>query len=106
MTVKVMTEHHLECLSLTGGCTDSSESTLVKMPHCWKSHFAAHMDECRRKGKMLLFLYVLSQCVIKQADKCNKLSQLTDNFMSGHTKVTIQCYCFVSELYVCYSHVT
>ena len=54
---------------------------------------------------MLLFLYVLSQCVIKQADKCNKLSQLTDNFMSGHIKVTIQCYCFVSDSHVCNSHV-
>ena len=32
MIVKLMTEHHLEFLSLTGGCTGSSESTLVKMP--------------------------------------------------------------------------
>ena len=29
--------------SLKGGCTASSESTLVKMPHCWKSHVAAHL---------------------------------------------------------------
>ena len=36
--VKLLTEHHLEFLSLTGGCRGSSESTLVKMPHCWKSH--------------------------------------------------------------------
>ena len=33
-----MAENHLEFLSLTGGCTGLSESTLVKMPHCWKSH--------------------------------------------------------------------
>ena len=33
MSVKLLTEHHLEFLSLTGGCTGSSESTLVKMPH-------------------------------------------------------------------------
>ena len=38
MIVKLLTEHHLEFLSLKGGCTGSSESTLVKMPHCWKSH--------------------------------------------------------------------
>ena len=37
MSVKLLTEHHLEFLSLTGGCTGSSESTLVKMPHCWIS---------------------------------------------------------------------
>ena len=38
MSVKLLTEHHLEFLSLKRGCTGSSESTLVKMPHCWKSH--------------------------------------------------------------------
>ena len=43
MTVKLLTEHHLECLSLKGDCTGSSESTLVKMPHCWKLHVMAHI---------------------------------------------------------------
>ena len=46
MNVKLLTEHHLEFLSLKGGCTGSSESTLVKMPHCWKSHDTAHLIEC------------------------------------------------------------
>ena len=36
MSVKLLTEHHLEFLSLKGGCTSSSESTLVEMPHCCK----------------------------------------------------------------------
>ena len=44
MTVKLLTEHHLEFLGLKGGCTGSSESTLVKMPHCWKSHVTAHIN--------------------------------------------------------------
>ena len=43
MSVKLLTEHLLEDLSLKGGCTGSSESTLVKMPHCWKSHVTAHI---------------------------------------------------------------
>ena len=43
MIVKLLTEHHLEFLSLKGSCSDSSEFTLVKMPHCWKSHVAAQM---------------------------------------------------------------
>ena len=42
MTLKPLTEQHLQFLSLKGGCTDSSESTLVKVPHCSKSHVAAH----------------------------------------------------------------
>ena len=43
MSVKLLTEHHLEVLSLRGGCTGSSESTLVKMPHCWNLHVADHL---------------------------------------------------------------
>ena len=42
MIVKLLTEDHLECIRLKGGCRGSSESTLVKMPHCWKSHALAH----------------------------------------------------------------
>ena len=41
MIVKLLTEHHLECLSLKGGCTSSSESVHVKIPHCWKSRATA-----------------------------------------------------------------
>ena len=41
MNVKLLTDHHLEFLSFKGGCTCSSESTLVKMLHCWKSHVMA-----------------------------------------------------------------
>ena len=41
MSVKLLTEHHLEFLSLKGDCAGSSESTLVKIPHCWKSHVMA-----------------------------------------------------------------
>ena len=43
MSVKLLTEHHLEFLCLKGGCTGSSKSTHVKMPHCWKSHVTAHI---------------------------------------------------------------
>ena len=43
MSVKLLTEHHLEFLSLKEGCTGSSESTHVKIPHCWKSHVKAQM---------------------------------------------------------------
>ena len=42
MIVKLLTERHLEFLSLKGGCRGSSESTLVKMSNCWKSHALAH----------------------------------------------------------------
>ena len=55
MIVKLLTELHLEFLSLKGGCTSSSESTLVKMTHCWKSHVAAQL---LRVGEMGLYFVV------------------------------------------------
>ena len=55
MSVKLLTEHHLEFLSLNGGCEDSSESTLVKIPHCWKSHVTARMTKLiEKKGVLVL----------------------------------------------------
>ena len=46
MTLRLLTEYNSEFIGLKGGCTGctgSPESTLVKMQHCWKSHFAAHI---------------------------------------------------------------
>ena len=43
MIIKILTEHHLVFLSLKGGSTCLSESTLVKIPHCWKSHAMAQL---------------------------------------------------------------
>ena len=40
---KLLTEQHLEFLSLKGGCRGSSKSTLVKLPHCLISHVTAHL---------------------------------------------------------------
>ena len=52
------TEHHLEFLSLKGCCKGLSESTLVKMPHCWKSHVTALLV-------WLLTLWVPMELLIK-----------------------------------------
>ena len=43
MDVKLLTEFYLEFLSLKVGCIGLSESTLVKMPNCWKSHVMAQL---------------------------------------------------------------
>ena len=43
MTIKLLTENHLEFLNSYGGCTGSSECSLVKMPHCWKARVTAHL---------------------------------------------------------------
>ena len=49
MIVKLLTEHHLEFLSLKGGCRGLSESTHVKIPYCWKSHALAQIISLRKK---------------------------------------------------------
>ena len=41
MTVKLLTEHQLEILSLKGGSADSYECTHIKIPYFGKSHVAA-----------------------------------------------------------------
>ena len=58
MNIKLLNEHHLELVSLKGGCTGSSESIHVKMPHCWKSHDTAHISSlCELNSKFAFFLF-------------------------------------------------
>ena len=68
MIVKLLTERHLEFLSLKGGCTGSSESTLVKMSNCWKSHALAH--------------FVVLICF-----KCYSGASLHHSFLIGYARV-------------------
>ena len=62
MNAKLLTEHHLEFISLKGGCTGSYESTLVKMTHCWKSHATAQLLFMVRDIKIMRFLAHLIDC--------------------------------------------
>ena len=50
MTLRLLTEHNLEFISLKGDFTGWPESTLVKKPHCWKSRVAAHIGHCANIG--------------------------------------------------------
>ena len=62
MIVKLLTERHLEFLSLKGGCTGSSESTLVKMSNCWKSRALAQIifeSSNQSAFKILVFIAFL-----------------------------------------------
>ena len=61
MIVKLLTEHHLEFLSLKGGCTGSSESTLVNMSNCWKSHAAAQISFVQPNSCNILLNDLLSR---------------------------------------------
>ena len=50
MTVKLLTEQHLEFIPLTGGYTGSSESIHIKMPHCWSSFEIDHILRIKFDG--------------------------------------------------------
>ena len=51
MNVQSLNEQHFEFLSLKGSCTGLSESTLVKMSHCWKSQVMAQIITLLLIGK-------------------------------------------------------
>ena len=53
MIVKLLTEYHLEFLSLKGGRRGSSASTHVKMSNCWKSHVTAQLYHCSASAARL-----------------------------------------------------
>ena len=55
MIFKLLTEHHLKFLSLKGGCRGSSESTHVKMPHCWKSHVLTVSDHLTKMAALSIY---------------------------------------------------
>ena len=38
MTARLLSDRHLEFLSLRGGCAGSCGSAFVRVPHCRKSH--------------------------------------------------------------------
>ena len=58
MTVKLLTKHHLEFLSLKGGCTGSSESTLDKITYYLNS---AHRANTWFYANLICVLYDLLQ---------------------------------------------
>ena len=96
MIVKLLTEHHLEFLSLKGGCRGLSESTLVKMLHCWKYHAGAHLSLrslfclfwSGRSTQVLLYSVFLS--VIAFTTPCQVLNhKVYSNFMNKRQGIEI-----------------
>ena len=51
MSVKLLKGQFLEFLSLKGDCIGSSESPLVRVPHCWKSHVVAQLSLSLSSGR-------------------------------------------------------
>ena len=71
MSVKLLTEHHSEFLSSKGGCTGSSESTLVKMLDCWISHVVAQLLLTSER----VFMFTLEMVFIQRSGNDRKESR-------------------------------
>ena len=90
MIVKLLTEHHMECLSLKGGCRGSSESTHVKMPHCWKSHATAHFiwpNPCLKVFRVIPEFWVLRLFSIESRNAPFKLESFRISYLYESCKV-------------------
>ena len=76
----LLTEHHLEFLSLKGDCAGSPESALVKMPHCWKSHVMAHIfsSTASLSRSMLNKSFDEIELPPEPLAKCNKKLQVSN----------------------------
>ena len=104
MSVPLLTEHYLSFLSLKEGCPGLSESTLVKMPHCWKSHVAAHMD-CQNH-KQLKENQIIKEREIEKEEKrkrsmCNwyrAVSKMVKNLVSSTLLWTFWTLCMLGNL--------
>ena len=78
MSVTLLTEHHLEFLSLKEGCTGLLKSTLVKIPHCWKSHVTAYFL-LKEVNLFLLLTFVFTVTNSAEPDKTLVLQDLNCN---------------------------
>ena len=96
MGVMLLTEHHLEFLSVKAGCTGSSESSLVKMPHCWKSHATAHIISTVNRIDIPWFckscIYIFNVINFKIAEYC---------FACVFMSILMLYVCFQSKLLLC-----
>ena len=112
MSVKLLTEHRLEFVSLKGGCTGSSESTLVKMRHCVAAQFMIywlrtdaynHISEKRKNSdKYHKSSFSCMQCAVS----CSSSLKLCFFFMPTHEKETQlgNCVLCAKSAFVCKSH--
>ena len=102
MNVKLLTEQHLEFLRLKGGCRGLSESTLVKMSNCWKSHAGAQLLKKFWPHSSLLFRAIVDCLALTMEKSESKPAKLEVDAgaipqkISMRKYVTQECQCDVS----------
>ena len=93
MTFRLQAEHHLVFLGLPGGCIGSCESTLVKMPHWWKSQVTAHFRNSTPKKSSLVLPY------FKRSEKLNEpWHWFSNNVAFWHEQTQMSLWSLLSSL--------
>ena len=93
MSVKLLTEHHVEFLSIKEGCTDSFESALVILPHCWKPRVTAHMTDSFsvytfRTSEIIILYICLSETILSWERSGSVVECLTRDRGAGDSSLT------------------
>ena len=97
-------------LSLKGGCTGSYESTLVKMPHCWKTHVTAQLWNSSLLKKNTTYMNKKSKCCIIYLFAANtcysgvvmlQWVELTNSMQWLSVALSLEKYHFVPWLLIC-----
>ena len=86
LTIKLLTEHNLEFLSLKVGCTGSSESTLVKVQHFCESRVEAHLHSYIEACNCFIF------SAIQETKCCSSISRWRWSWLR-HTRSL----CFINK---------
>ena len=100
-SVKLLTEHHLEFLSFKGGCTGSSTSTLVKIPHFWKSRYSSFYMFYRARFESVVS-ELIQKCteLIDKVLKEGNVSRDDIDKVSSYSKLPINSFLLVSAAHV------
>ena len=99
LNTKVLTKHHLEPLSLRRGCTGSSESDLVKIPHCWKSHVMARLESLTHPKPDQEPKPKIVWALTRDFHQCDVLARVaSDEPVQPPFKLRISKHCSVSSL--------
>ena len=86
-TVQLLTEHNLERLSLTGGCTGLSESKLVKLP--WLLEITCLNSYIFQAAESLLVsLGALAEPTFHRSSNKSRKGQFVNPFYSGMESMT------------------
>ena len=100
----LLTEHHLEFLSLKGDYAGSSESIYVKMSHCWKSQVEAQIVSTLMKCRIMRhFICAFTVCLSThfRVSRIKSVNRQYILFFRGTTQMSKFKSANIAKLFLC-----